>query len=77
MKFIGIIKNEETMFTVTSSDSHRGGGTVWCIGNGQLHDAMQIEKEVCKTLNCMADPMKILVTNGTDRTDKGRDDPED
>ena len=37
----------------------RGG--CWCIGNGQLHDALQIEKEVCKTLNCMDDPMKILV----------------
>lgn len=36
------------------------GGT-WCIGNGQLHDALQIEKEVCKTLNCMCDPMKIMI----------------
>ena len=37
----------------------RGG--CWCIGNGQLHDALQIEKEVCKTLNCMDDPMKIMI----------------
>ena len=35
--------------------------TVWCIGNGQVHDALQMEKERCKTLNCMADPMKILI----------------
>ena len=38
---------------------NRGG--CWCIGNGQLHDALQIEKEVCKTLNCMNDPMKIMI----------------
>lgn len=38
----------------------RGGGT-WCIGNGQVHDAAQMEWEVCKTLNCMVDPMKVLV----------------
>lgn len=71
MKVIGVVKNEttpkvttgEVMFTITGSDSHRGGGTVWCIGNGQVHDAMQIEKEICKTLNCMVDPMKILIVN--------------
>jgi hypothetical protein len=33
----------------------------YCIGNGQVNDAVQTEKEICKTLNCMADPMKILV----------------
>ena len=32
----------------------------YCIGNGQANDATQIEKEVCKTLNCMVDPMKIM-----------------
>lgn len=37
------------------------GGTVWCIGNGQVHDALQIEKDICKTLNCMVDSMKILI----------------
>lgn len=39
---------------------------MYCIGNGQLHDAMQIDKEVCKTLNCMDDPMKILRGGGTE-----------
>lgn len=45
-----------------------GGG--WCIGNGQLHDALQIEMEVCKTLNCMCDPMKILVIYEDIQSDK-------
>lgn len=69
MKLIGIIADhptpkatlDEVMFTTGASDAHRGGGTVWCIGNGQVHDALQIEKDICKTLNCMADPMKILI----------------
>lgn len=69
MKLIGIIADhptpkatlDEVMFTTGASDSHRGGGTVWCIGNGQVHDALQIEKDICKTLNCMVDPMKILI----------------
>jgi DNA (cytosine-5)-methyltransferase 1 len=32
-----------------------------CIGNGQVNDAVQTEKEICKTLNCMVDPMKVCV----------------
>lgn len=32
----------------------------YCIGNGQLHDALSPSKEVSKTLNCLVDPMKIL-----------------
>ena len=31
----------------------------YCIGGGQVHDAMNPE-EICKTLNCMSDPMKIV-----------------
>lgn len=62
-----------------------GGGTAWCIGNGQVHDAVQMEKERCKTLNCMVDPMKILVVKGervsnaneTDRNDSRPSDTED
>ncbi len=52
--------------TGAASDSHHipcvitKGGT-WCIGNGQLHDAMSPWKELCKTLNCMDDPMKIMI----------------
>lgn len=34
-----------------------------CIGNGQLHDALSPSYEVCKTLNCMEDPMKILIVS--------------
>ena len=30
-----------------------------CIGNGQLHDALT-PSEVCKTLNTMEDPMKVV-----------------
>lgn len=32
----------------------------YCIGNGQLHDALAPDKELSKTLNCMEDPMKVL-----------------
>ena len=32
----------------------------WSIGNGQLHDALSPWKELCKTLNCMDDPMKVM-----------------
>lgn len=31
-----------------------------CIGNGQVDNAVRPNEEVCKTLNCMDDPMKIL-----------------
>ena len=36
----------------------------YCIGNGQAHDAQKPDKELCKTLNCMDDPMKICVAYG-------------
>lgn len=36
-------------------------GGVWCIGNGQTNDAVNPQKELCNTLNCMHDPMRILV----------------
>lgn len=55
----------KTLNSIKSDADHipcvmvRGG--VWCIGNGQVHDALQMEEEVCKTLNCMVDPMKVLV----------------
>ena len=56
------VSEDEIAPSLLASDSHRGGGgTVWCIGNGQVHDALQIEKDICKTLNCMVDPMKILI----------------
>lgn len=47
------------------SNQVRVGG-VWCIGNGQLHDALSPSLEVSKTLNCMDDPMKILIIKEDD-----------
>lgn len=35
-------------------------GGALSIGNGQLHDAMSPSYEICKTINCMVDPMKIV-----------------
>ena len=46
---------------VIANGHHSGGGIAYCIGNGQVHDAVQMEAERCKTLNCMVDPMKILI----------------
>ena len=40
-------------------ETTRGGQTM-CIGNGQVNDAVTPSIEVCKTLNCMVDPMKIM-----------------
>ena len=37
----------------------------YCIGNGQAHDAQRPDKELCKTLNCMDDPMKIMTVHRT------------
>jgi hypothetical protein len=42
------------------------GGYALSIGNGQIHDALSPSYEVCKTLNCMDDPMKVLIVKGTD-----------
>lgn len=33
---------------------------VYCIGNGQIHDAISPCVEISKTLNCMNDPMRII-----------------
>lgn len=32
----------------------------YCIGNGQVNEAMAPVKETCRTLNCLDDPMKIM-----------------
>jgi hypothetical protein len=45
----------------SSFSPNNRGGYALCIGNGQLHDALCPEYEVAKTLNCMDDPMKIMV----------------
>lgn len=49
-----------------NAGSYKGSDIVpcvitWCIGNGQVHDAVSPSEEVSKTLNCMCDPMKILI----------------
>ena len=50
----------------TLTTTHHGAPAVaYCIGNGQANDAAQIEKEVCKTLNCMVDPMKVMTVHNT------------
>ena len=47
---------------VNSSIVAKGPSAVaYCIGNGQAHDAQSPDKELCKTLNCMDDPMKICI----------------
>ena len=35
----------------------------YSVGNGQAHDAQSISEEVHKTLNCLQDPAKILITD--------------
>ena len=44
----------------------------WSIGNGQLHDALSPSREVSKTLNCMDDPMKVLIIGENDDAELGR-----
>ncbi len=51
-----------------SGECRGGGGESYvmdshavCIGNGQVHDAISPSDEVSKTLNCLVDPMKVLV----------------
>jgi len=65
---------EDNVFQTLSSSMGTGGGNVpmiiqtikneiggaLSIGNGQIHDAMSPSYEICKTLNCMDDPMKIV-----------------
>ena len=48
----------DPMNTLTGGDRH---AVAYCIGNGQVNDAVQTEKEICKTLNCMVDPMKVCI----------------
>jgi hypothetical protein len=45
---------------------NKRGGT-WCIGNGQVMGATSMCYEVSQTLNCMHDPMAILVVKEDER----------
>lgn len=46
------------------------GGQTFCIGNGQVNDAVTPSVEVSKTLNCMDDPMKIMEKNNETHTNR-------
>ena len=50
---------------IVCCDSVERHAVAYSIGNGQVHDAMSPSKEVCKTLNCMDDPMKVMVAYAT------------
>ena len=47
-------------------ESSTRGVTAICIGNGQVDNAVTPEVELSKTLNCMQDPMKVLVNPNPD-----------
>jgi DNA (cytosine-5)-methyltransferase 1 len=49
---------EEQQPTMVAKDHN---AVAHCIGNGQVHDALRPDKELCKTLNCLIDPMKVLL----------------
>ncbi len=49
---------EEQQATMVAKDPN---AVAHCIGNGQVHDALRPDKELCKTLNCLIDPMKVLL----------------
>lgn len=55
-KVIGIDSCNQCIAGGQSAGKHS-----WSIGNGQFHDAMSPSAEVSKTLNCMDDPMKVLI----------------
>ena len=60
----GALINENMAMTLGVSQDQtlfvpRGQRQAYCIGNGQVHD-LGMDK-VCKTLNCMDDPMKVIV----------------
>ena len=48
--------SDGAMYTLNAVEHHSV-----CIGNGQFHDAISPSDEVSKTLNCMCDPMKVVV----------------
>lgn len=48
--------SEGAMYTLNAVEHHSV-----CIGNGQVNDAICPSDELCKTLNCLDDPMKVIV----------------
>ena len=56
-----ITGNKSMTLTGAASDSHHIPSICsYSIGNDQADNAATPEYEICKTLNCMSDPMKIL-----------------
>ena len=55
-----LIQTERSGTLGVSQDQTLITSKTFCVGGGQLHDALQPDEEVSKTLNCMCDPMKIL-----------------
>lgn len=54
------VSQDQTLFVP------RGGyREAYCIGNGQVHDLYLTD--FCRTLNCMDDPMKVIVRNDKKR----------
>ena len=54
---------EEGICATLQATDYKDPPTVtYCIGNGQAHDAQRLDKELCKTLNCMGNPMGICIT---------------
>ena len=60
---LGVMGGKESLSN-TNEQQHCQHSTTntYCIGNGQVHDAMT-PSPVCKTLNTMDDPMKIMTVS--------------
>ena len=55
---VDVREDKAPTLTTTHDDAP---AVAYFIGNGQAHDAQKPDKELCKTLNCMDDPMKICI----------------
>lgn len=62
-----IIAEENKVNTLMGTDYKDPPTVAYSIGNGQVHDAMTPNKEVCKTLNCMDDPRKVCIATPSRR----------
>lgn len=63
---IALTGNKSKTLTCSATDKDHVPCVIeksYCIGNGQLHDAMNPDEELSKTLNCLSDPMKVVTRN--------------
>jgi DNA (cytosine-5)-methyltransferase 1 len=58
-----ILAEKDKVNTLMGTDYKDPPTAIYCIGNGQVHDALSPSKEVCKTLNCLVDPMKDMIAD--------------